>query len=154
MGIAMAGLSVTPESIEAASKVLRTHDTFPLQLAELLLLDESMLPDEEDPTGEVTDQANVKRAKQEKPREGGNIQTQQIGEETNSQVTGQVRAKGVVDNLQQSQTGRANTQTVGVGTVKASHIVGNVEVSAHVHQVDQGQAGESNQQGISLGELR
>jgi hypothetical protein len=155
MGIAVAGLSVAPEPIEADAKAHQTGVSAPmLQLAELLLLDDSILPDEENPTGEVTDQANVKRAKQEKPKEGGNVQTKQIGEETNSQVTGQVRASGVVDNLQQSQSGRANTQSVGVGSVKDSHIVGNVNVSAHVHQVDQGQAGESNQQGISVGELR
>jgi len=140
--------------IEVASKTLRADHKAPLQLAEILLLDEGLLPDEEGPTGEVADQADIKRVRQEKPAEGGNTQTQQIGETTNSQAIGQVRTRGVVDNLQQSQAGRANVQQLGVGAVTDSHVVGNVDINAHLQQGDQHQSGESNQQGMSLGGLR
>jgi len=156
MGLATIGLSITtPKPIEVIPKTLSVDHNAPLQLAEILLLDEGFLPDEEEqqPTGEVADQANIKRIKQEKPAEGGNTQTQQIDETINSRITGQVRTRGRVDNLQQSQAGRANVQTLGAGVIRDSQAVGNVNINAHLQQGDQQQAGESNQQNMSVGGL-
>lgn len=144
-----------PVSQESLYEPLRMEAVSTMRLAELLLLDEDVLPDqEEDTTGEVSDQDTVKRAKQDTPPEGGNKQTKQIGEVTDSKVTGQIRTRGVVDDLHQSQAGRANVQKLGVGAVKDSHVVGNVDINVHLEHGNQNQVGESNQQGISLGDLR
>lgn len=151
-GFAAVGLSLTPEAIEDVSRTLGGEGRAPLQLAEIMLLEEDLMPDEEEEP-EVASRAS-KQTKQDKSREGGNVRIKQVGEVTDSRVIGQVRARGVVDNLQQSQTGRANVQRFGAATVTDSHVVGSVDMNAHLQQGNQQQAGEGNQQHMNLGGLR
>jgi hypothetical protein len=136
--------------------VPRADRPAPVMLAGMLLLDDSILPDE-DQTGEVTTGEDAKKAQQDRSpatRPTGTTTLQQVGGVSNAQVSGQVRSRALADNLRQSQEARRSRQAVGVGSVSDATVTGTFKVKAKLEGSNQHQGGESNNQGMSVGGVR
>ena len=124
-----------------------------LLLAGMLLIEENGLPgDETEAVSEAPQQeATIKRPN---PTEAINSQSQQAGEVIDSQVTGQIRARGLIHEAQQAQSGRANVQSMEAAVVRGAHVVGDAHLRGQINQGNQYQVGTNNQQGISVGGIR
>jgi hypothetical protein len=156
VGMPLATTAVVLSGGGETDAVPQMERSAPVMLAGMLLLDDSILPDE-DQTGDVTNSEDSNKAPQDKATARGGAgatSTQQVGQVTNSQVTGQVQARAMADNVQQSQAGRRSQQVLGVGSVRDTRVTGTVRLNGQIHGGNQSQGGESNDQNMSVGGVR